>query len=187
VFRQSTAQQHLSLALEQSKVRDTVKAFAILACFLLTPYVAIAADRAPRGSNYKAHSRVRTASNGVVEAIAEINSKTCTARIKLNLATDNVLVGPTGCAELRLYDAKGRVIHRLSTDVVKIGGKPPGKALRKTFTYDLQIPAAILAKTKRVEVGAAFKGDCAELWSVDFEHVRKILEALLRGRPKPNE
>ena len=72
---------------------------------------------------------------------------------RVTLENDAVLFGFNAYIVVLLLDAQGGELDRFSSRTYSIGGKPPGRAIKRSFEIDATIPRpGLAAQVKAIEV-----------------------------------
>jgi hypothetical protein len=97
---------------------------------------------------------------------------------KMQLETDSVRQGPKGKVVVRLYDSGNTELVRTEIEA-GMGGKPPGRAVRRDFSAQRTIPVSIAQRVTRVDVTAEHLGGQNGLFGIDFNDVLNAIKLII--------
>jgi hypothetical protein len=113
---------------------------------------------------------------GVVRAKASVDTATGTVTVTIELETDDTATGPCGLASVTLRDTVGATLSTIQMQQEAcLGGKPPGQALIKAFTYTKPVSSDVAQATTSLDVSASKTRQIFRVWNDDFEDVSKSI------------
>ncbi len=101
-----------------------------------------------------------------VRGFATLDTVTGSLKITLQLETDSVLAGPIGRVTVVVKDANGKAMAKVVSPTCKIGGKPPGRAIKQDFVGSAKLPKELAARAKSLDVKAEYLGPNRDFWSL---------------------
>ena len=113
---------------------------------------------------------------GIVRAKASVDTATARVTLTIELETDDTTTGPCGMASVTLRDAAGATLSTIQMQQEAcLGGKPPGEALIKAFTYTKPVPHDVAHATASIDVSASKTHQISRLWNANLEEVNNAI------------
>jgi hypothetical protein len=86
--------------------------------------------------------------------------------VDLQLETDSTAAGPKGKLSVEIRGDGGRVIARVESTEVGIGGKPPGHAVSRTYSASVQLREYVAKRAAQLTIHAACTGSVQRLYGI---------------------